>query len=219
MTDKVQFLDRVRDALGRDAPADPSDVAKALAALLPDPTVTQPTLKYQDPVAEFVARVTSERLSATIDEISQDVDAPAAVRRYLEAEGAPLSLALPPDPSLKALDWSGLETHTTLDPNESAAIGRAEWGIAETGSLILLSSPEQPTLQAFLPLRHIVLAPRDRILRHMEDFWAAFRDSGRAIPRNINFVTGVSGTADIESKLVRGAHGPRHLHILIVGPR
>mgnify|MGYP000031564442 CR=1 FL=1 len=80
-----------------------------------------------------------------------------------------------------------------------------------------MSSPEQPTLYAFLPLRHIIIAPAACIVPHMEDFCASFRESGKAHPRNINFVTGVSGTADIESKLVRAAHGPKHLHILLTG--
>lgn len=218
MTDaKTRFIGRIRSALGRAEAPDPKRVAAEAAALLPDPGVTQPSLKLQDPVAEFTARAQSERLAATVEHIASDADAPAAIERYLEAEGAALSLALPPDPSLEALDWSAIETHRELDPNEGAAVSRAEWGIAETGSLVLLSSPEQPTLYAFLPLRHIVLAPRARIVRHMEDFWQAFRESGRANPRNINFVTGVSGTADIESKLVRGAHGPERLHILLVG--
>lgn len=214
---KAAFLSSISQALGRQGPRDPAEIAREAAALLPDPTVTQPRLKLQDPVAEFSAKAMSERLSATVDFIDTDAAAPAAIRRYLTDEAAPLSVALSPDPSLEALDWGDIQVHRALDPNEPTAIGRAEWGIAETGSLALFSSPEQPTLYAFLPLRHIVLVPKDRIVGHMEDFWAAFRASGRAHPRNINFVTGVSGTADIESKLVRGAHGPRYLHILIVG--
>lgn len=218
MTDgKALFVGRIRAALGRTSAPDPAKVAAEAAALLPDPSVTQPTLKLQDPIAEFKERVQSERLAATVEEISSDAEAPAAIRRYLESEGAELSVALAPDPSLEGLDWGAVETHRDLDPNEGAAVSRAEYGVAETGSLILLSSPEQPTLYAFLPLRHIVLAPKAKVVAHMEDFWQAFRASGRAHPRNINFVTGVSGTADIESKLVRGAHGPRRLHILLVG--
>lgn len=216
MTDaKARFIGRIRGALGRSGPPDPARVAAEAAALIQDPTVTQPALKSQNPLAEFMAKVVTERLAATVELIGGDAEAPAAIRRYLYAEGAPLTLALPPDPSLQALDWGEIETRRTLDPNEANAVSRAEWGVAETGSLVLLSSPEQPTLYAFLPLRHIVLTPRSRILPHMEDFWRAFRESGRAHPRNINFVTGVSGTADIESKLVRGAHGPMRLHILL----
>jgi len=59
--------------------------------------------------------------------------------------------------------------------------------------------------------------PKSNVVGHMEDFWREFRDTNELMPRNINFVTGVSGTADIESKLVRGAHGPRQLHILLTG--
>ena len=212
---KAAFIGRIRSALGRDGPPDAARVAKEAAALLQEPSATQPALKSQDPLQEFMAKVTSERLAATVDRIATDADAPAAIARYLAAEDAPLTLALPPDPTLAALDWGEVAIRDTLDPNEPNSISRAEWGVAETGSLILLSSPEQPTLYAFFPLRHIVLAPKSRIVPYMEDFWQAFRASGRAHPRNINFVTGVSGTADIESKLVRGAHGPRRLHILL----
>ncbi len=216
MTDaRARIVGRIRRAVGRAGPPDAAAVEAAAAALLADPSRTQPALRRQDPIEEFKAKVTSVRLAATIEEIDSVADAPAAIRRYLEAEGAAPSLALAPDPSLEALDWSGLDVHRALDPNEGVAVSRAEWGIAETGSLVLLSRPEQPTLYAFLPLRHIVLAPRDGIVRHMEDFWREFRESGRPQPRNINFVTGVSGTADIESKLVRGAHGPKRLHILL----
>ena len=33
----------------------------------------------------------------------------------------------------------------------------------------------------------------------------------------MSLVTGTSGTADIEAVNIRGAHGPRYLHILMVG--
>lgn len=214
---RARMLASVRQALGRTEAPDPAMVAAEAAALTAVLGDTQPALKLQDPVAEFMARVQTERLAATVERIPNDAAAPAAIQRYLNAEGAALSLSVPPDPALEGLDWGDIETHRALDPNEGAAISRAHWGIAETGSLILLSSPEQPTLYAFLPLRHIIIAPVAAIVPHMEDFWAAFRASGKAHPRNINFVTGVSGTADIESKLVRGAHGPKALHILLTG--
>lgn len=218
MTDaRADILGAVRQALGRASAPDPAEVKAAAAAVSADFQATQPALKLQDPLAEFMAKVQTERLAATVERIADDAAVPAAIQRYLEAEGAPLSLALPPDPSLETMDWGPIETHRPLDPNEGAAVSRAEWGIAETGSLVLLSNPEQPTLYAFLPLRHIVIAPASSILPHMEDFWATFKATGRAHPRNINFVTGVSGTADIESKLVRGAHGPKALHILLTG--
>jgi L-lactate dehydrogenase complex protein LldG len=36
------------------------------------------------------------------------------------------------------------------------------------------------------------------------------------MPRNVNWITGPSRTADIEQTLLLGAHGPQRLHIVIV---
>jgi L-lactate dehydrogenase complex protein LldG len=37
------------------------------------------------------------------------------------------------------------------------------------------------------------------------------------MPRNVMLVTGPSRSADIEQALELGAHGPRRLHIVLVG--
>jgi L-lactate dehydrogenase complex protein LldG len=41
------------------------------------------------------------------------------------------------------------------------------------------------------------------------------RDAGAGQPRNVNIITGTSGTADIEAINIRGAHGPRHMRIVL----
>jgi len=38
-------------------------------------------------------------------------------------------------------------------------------------------------------------------------------------PRNLNLITGASGTTDIEGSYVRGAHGPLFLHVILVNER
>jgi len=214
---RTKMLDRIRTAIGRSGNPDPTIIASEAEKLLSQSRKTQPALKAQDFISEFIAKVTSERLSATVELIASEKEIPSAIQKYLEAQNAALQLAITPDPTLQSLDWGKIKTHEALDPNQGSAVSRARWGIAETGSLVLTSSPTQPTLYAFLPLRHIVILPKRNVVGHMEDFWREFRDTNELMPRNINFVTGVSGTADIESKLVRGAHGPRQLHILLEG--
>ena len=38
-----------------------------------------------------------------------------------------------------------------------------------------------------------------------------------SLPRTVNLISGPSRTADIEQTIVRGAHGPKRLHVVILG--
>ncbi|MBS0555196.1 MAG: LUD domain-containing protein, partial [Proteobacteria bacterium] len=140
---------------------------------------------------------------------------PAAVARYVEARGLPAAIALQPAAVLQALDWSGFDVHDRVAPDETLAVGFARWGIAETGSLVFHSDAETPILANFLPLHHLVMVRASTVLAYLDDYAAA--TAGQRPPRNVNIITGASGTTDIEGSLVLGAHGPRYLHVVIVG--
>lgn len=75
------------------------------------------------------------------------------------------------------------------------------------------SGPETPVLAHFLPLHHIVLLHKSSVVMHLDEHAAAARPV-RPILRNVNSISGPSGTTDIEGKLVPGAHGPCHLHVV-----
>ncbi len=109
----------------------------------------------------------------------------------------------------------GLTPHPTIAVDEPVSVCEADYAVAETASLVFRSSPHMPTLFAFLPLHHIVVLEAARIVPWLDD--AAALEAARPAPRNLNFVTGASGTTDIEGTLVRGAHGPAHLHVLLIG--
>lgn len=161
--------------------------------------------------AEFLARLALPSVNASHDAIGSIADLPAAVARYLDLQGAPRSLCLPPDPRLSGCDWQGFTLLEEAEPDESAALAVARRGIAETGSLVFETAPDAPMLPNFLTLHHIVLLAVRDIAPYLEDAPLI-----GAQPRAHYWVTGVSGTTDIEGTYVRGAHGPRFLHVILL---
>ncbi len=211
------ILTAIRATLRPDrAAADPAAIAAAAAGLLLRVPPLRPDRVRGAAAEAFLARVASPAVGASAERIVSLAGLPDAVRRYLAAHDLAASIALQPHPELCALDWSGIATHPRIDLDEPVAVGLALGGIAETGSLVFHSGPTAPTLFAFLPLHHIVAVAAERIWPWLEDYAAAL--ATLPVPRNVNLVTGPSGTTDIEGTLVRGAHGPGHLHVVLVDP-
>jgi L-lactate dehydrogenase complex protein LldG len=170
--------------------------------------------------ATFIAE--AERAQASLAEIANWADAPAEIARFLRENNCPATLRMGADPRLAAMPWSetSLEiVHGPSDGRDVNAVSAAFAGIAETGTLALVSGADNPTTLNFLPDNHIVVVPRETILADYESVFAELRDAyGKGgAPRTLNFVTGPSRSADIEQTLLLGAHGPRRLHIVIVG--
>ena len=217
MSDSRQvILDRVATATATHATT-AEQIAAEADALLPGDGVIQPAFDDLSDREKFIERTTSERLTATVDEVGDWQAAAAAVRNYIVRNNIPLDVAMPPTERLSALDWGDVTYHHDIAPDELAALGVADYAIAETGTLVFTSRPDSPTLFNYLALHHIVMVEGRHLLRYMEDYWRLVREAGNVHPRNINFITGTSGTADIEAQNTRGAHGPRFLHIVLVG--
>ena len=87
--------------------------------------------------------------------------------------------------------------------------------MAETGTLALMSGPDNPVTLTFLGETHFVALRSSDIVDGLEELWSGVRERG-ALPRTVNLVTGPSRSADIGQKLQLGAHGPVALHIFVV---
>lgn len=121
--------------------------------------------------------------------------------------------------SVEALRGAGL---TIVDPKgqmgETASDGgvgltSVDHAIAETGTLVLACAPGRPRAVSLLPSRHIAVLPEDRIYGDLFELIGAL---GRPLPSALTFITGPSRSADIGLTLVRGAHGPMALTVLVV---
>jgi L-lactate dehydrogenase complex protein LldG len=167
--------------------------------------------------AEMAAAV-----SATIERVARPADVPAAIQDYLRSHNLPQLLRHGSDPLIDKLPWAqGAPSLERLKGSASLAdetsLSRAFAGVAETGTLIMTSGPDNPTTLNFLPENHIVILFVDDIAGNYEDVWDRLRRiNGSNLPRTVNMITGPSRTGDIEQTIELGAHGPRRLHIIII---
>ena len=146
---------------------------------------------------------------------------PEYVSRYLRDKNLPAALRLGADPYLVSMPWENTAIDVSSgrsDGNDLSAVSHAVAGVAETGTLVLVSGAENPTTLNFLPDNHIVVLRAADIAGDYETVWGKLRMAyGKGeMPRTVNYITGPSRSGDIEQKLLLGAHGPRNLHIVIV---
>ncbi|MCX7381494.1 MAG: LUD domain-containing protein [Alphaproteobacteria bacterium] len=175
-------------------------------------------------IALFIRNV--EKEFGSVARVADLAAIPASVAGYLAAQNLPTDFAMAPHPELAAIPWD-------TSPLLRQRIGRAEStdlvslqhgyaAIAETGTLMLPAAPERPTTLNLLSDTFLVVLRASRIVGAYEEAWDLLRAesqdarSGGFMPRNVMLVTGPSRSADIESTLELGAHGPRRLHVLLV---
>lgn len=171
-------------------------------------------------VEEFLARLRS--VGGHGERVAGVEGAAAALARLLDELGA-RRVAWSDAAQLTALRsrqaGAGRE-HLVTPPREvlfacEVGITSAQWGIAETGTLVLDHAVELHREVSLLPSVHVAVLPAARMLARLEDALAALAPEGAPAPA-VTFVTGPSRTADIELTLVVGVHGPRALHVLVV---
>ena len=101
-----------------------------------------------------------------------------------------------------------------------AGLTGVDFALAESGSLVLTSRTEGSQLSSLAPPIHIALYLHSQLVGSLEEVLAGLplpgSTAGDADGRSVVFVTGTSRTADIEQILIRGVHGPREVHAILV---
>ena len=218
---REQILSGIRKSLGR-GPLDETGMAPIRQRLQRHSRHIIPARVNLDAgglVELFISK--AKGVSATVEAVADMAAVPQAVTRYLIQENLPARLVQAP--GLADMDWSlapTIEVCSGLaeEPDE-VGLTPAVAGVAETGTLLLVSGPETPTTLNFVPPTHIVVLRRDQIVGAYEDAWDRLRANALPTgsqPRAANFITGPSRTGDIEQKIEIGVHGPLRLHIVIV---
>jgi L-lactate dehydrogenase complex protein LldG len=193
---REEILGRVRDALAG-APEPPT---AAVLRRTPDSSADLVAL-FCERIADYravVERCTPRRLGARVRAALPDgarVVVPADLD--LDVPGAVV------DHGLSARDLDAVD----------AVVTRARVGIAETGTIVLDHGPGQGRRAITLvPDVHVCVVGAGQVVADVPDAVALLDAS-----RPLTWISGPSATSDIELDRVEGVHGPRTLHVIVVG--
>jgi L-lactate dehydrogenase complex protein LldG len=169
----------------------------------------------EDSLARFVRKFESR--AGTTQRVASLAEVPAAVEAYRLAKGLPPRAVI--GAALGDLPWPAewQISHDAADQETTLSVTPCLAAIAETGSLMLAAGPGSPTTHNFVPDDHVVVLEAGRIVACFEDAWALLQARPEGIPRATNLVSGPSRTADVEQTIQLGAHGPRRVHVILVG--
>ena len=223
MTSRDAILSKIRGGLGA-KPNDPERraivehrIATRARHLLPGRVKEKSSEELLTLFRAFL-----ERESATVIEVNSNQEIPPAIAVYLRSNNLPARIRVGGDRMLTQLPW-GAEPHLELllgraQPADEVSLSHASAAVAETGTLVLASGPDNPVTLNFLPETHIVIVEARDLAPAYEDAWEKIRTrfGDRSMPRTVNFISGPSRTGDIGGKLVMGAHGPRRLCVIVV---
>lgn len=239
MTTRVQFLERVRREMGKTRglfpattaprPARPREAAEAVRRQLAE--------RWPQAVERF--RAEFERVAGVFHRVGRLDEVPAVLARIAAEKGAREVVGWDP----AALGWdlrAALAPHDLVvllaPPRDGEADRRrhreeaaraplgvtgADWVLAETGTLILLSGPGRPRSTSLLPDTHVAVFGPAALLETLEQV-GVMLEAHHADPARVDgggaitFITGPSRTADIELTLTRGVHGPKEVHAIFV---
>jgi len=165
----------------------------------------------------------AEAADATAARVRHKDGVLTALTVFLRSRDLPIDLVHGADPYIESLDW---RHHKEIGehqgppvPEDRVSLAKAFAGVAETGTLVMLSGPDNPTTLNFLPFTEIIVVEANDIAGNYETVWERLRAQMGAgnMPRTVSWITGPSRSADIGQALLLGAHGPGNLHIIVVG--
>lgn len=239
MSKRDEMLDRIWEALGR--PPESRAVVPSPGADLPELGDVLPPIQPAELAAKFEEEL--EKVAGCTHRVASAQELEETLRRLLAASGVdsvvvsrnPLLAKLGLEQRLRAWGknvavWpaeGGREA--TLEEAQrfrehalSAGVGitGVDFALAESGTLVLSSVTEGAQLASLAPPVHVALYRRGQLFGSLEELLerlAVPRDANEPVlGRSVVFITGPSRTADIEQILIRGVHGPRELHAILV---
>ena len=183
------------------------------------PVVPQREMTKSQRLEQFINE--AETLGCTVYQLDRN-EAVEQIMDLLDGDKSVLAWAEEhlPFPGLHGiLDSLGVRVGRHDDGDVRVGLTGVSAALAATGSLVLESGAGRYRSSSLLPDLHIALMTAEQLLPDLESWQEAQREGGYPAFRNASntvIVTGPSKTADIGHQLVKGAHGPREVHIMVL---
>ena len=211
MTSRDKILKKLRQA---QKPFEEAEPIQSRRHVVPMTDLSQDAL-----IQRFIAE--AEKLSCYVYELNKS-DAFEQIMELIVDDKSVLSWAdeyIPLKGLHKNLESVGVTVADHDDGDVRVGITGVESALSATGSLVLSSGEGRYRTASLLPDRHIAVLTRDQIMPDFETWQGAQQELGYPAfteSSNTVIVSGPSKTADIAQELIKGAHGPREVHIIIL---
>ena len=203
---RQQILDRIRRATSGGSVAKYSD--------LPRNYIRRGSLDESARLHLMVERL--QEYDADVVECAPE-DLPACIADRLHSSGKRKFVAPPGLPSewlIAGFDWKidhGL-THAEIEACDGVVTASFA-GVADSGTIVLHhSASEGRRILTLLPDWHLCVLRTSRIVETLPEYFAICPQP----PALTTYISGPSATADIEMTRIKGVHGPRFLHVILV---
>lgn len=216
MSAREAILKRLRERTGGALPEAGRDYS---VLERPDWSTAERLDRFQRAIESVHGEVRRTSESQWVDTLAEWLEG-KGVRNLLAPRQHPIGQALRQTgagrlPPLVNYDRPITEWQASLFNDVDAAITSTRGAIAETGSLILWPSTDEPRLMSLVPPLHIAVL-------YADELYSTFREAmmtqnwSAGMPSNALLISGPSKTADIEQTLAYGVHGPRELLVLVI---
>ena len=245
-TPKDEFLAQVRRSLGRPAAAESTEPAEPYHRLTEDAAelerqgaaAQQRREREQARLVDRLAETAQLRgwqvfrapnpeeaigyiaLLATAQGVTQAVRSAQEVFNGLPLDAALENLGIP------TITVAQDETHSRAGLREQIirsglGLTGADYAVAETGSVVVMPRRGLSRLVSLVPPIHVALVRPQDVVASLDDLFLLrrleYHRNGGDMGSYLNFITGPSRTADIEQQLVVGVHGPKEVHLILLG--
>lgn len=212
VTSRQRILDSIV-ATTRPVAKAPTQLAEAYAAL-PRGYQRIGQLSSEACVERMIERL--REYDAEVVETTPD-QLPEAIATQLGSSGRHIFAApagLPAEWYAAGFNWkmdSGLET-AEIEKAEGV-VTAAFCGVADSGTIVLHhSAMEGRRVLSLLPDWHLCILRASQVVETLPEYFLRCLQP----PALVTFISGPSATADIEMTRIKGVHGPRFLHVILV---